>query len=77
MHSVATSGIGSMQHDSWRLQNFNNDLLGVNTRREKSSWVTGGGVGWSSGGGLDGWVFTMGGGGVDGGSKAWCEGLHH
>ena len=37
----------------------------------------GGGVGWSSGGGLDGWVFTMGGGGVGGGSKAWCGGLQH
>jgi hypothetical protein len=29
------------------------------------------------GGGLDGWVFTMGGGGVGGGSKAWCGGLQH
>ena len=37
----------------------------------------GGGVGWSSGGGLDGWVFTMGGGGVGGGSKPWCGGLQH
>ena len=36
-----------------------------------------GGVGWSSGGGLDGLVFTMGGGGMGGGSKPWCGGLQH
>jgi hypothetical protein len=49
----------------------------VSRAPERQCWVTGGGVGWSSGGGLDGWVFTMGGGGVGGGSNSWCGGLHH
>ena len=42
---------------------------------EGQCWVTEGGVGWSSGGGLDGRVFTMDGEGMGGGNRSWCGGL--